>query len=98
MTGAVLVCVRSAWQTGQMGKDLGFLTCQLRTQLFSPTLDQVEFCTMAVEFGLVMKRHAGPFQPVVGFLERHCGWRPRRPLRGRRMFPGTGARRVDWRC
>jgi hypothetical protein len=66
----VLVCVHSAWQTNQMAKDIGFLTCQMRHQIFSPAIDSHEFEKLVCEFGLVMIRHDGPLEPIVTFLSR----------------------------
>jgi hypothetical protein len=66
----VLVCVRSAWQTGQLAKDIGFLSCQLWSQFFSPDIRETEFEEMVDEFGLVMTQHAGPWPQVTDFLTK----------------------------
>ncbi len=66
----VLVCVRAAWQTGQLAKDIGFLTCQLRNQIFSPNIAEEDFNNIADEFGLDMIRHDGPLEPITSFLTR----------------------------
>lgn len=66
----VLACVRSAWQTGQMAKDIGFLICQFSDQLFSPEIDQTDFDEVVQEFDLAMVRHEGPIEPALTFLTR----------------------------
>lgn len=66
----VLVCVKAAWQTGQLAKDTGFLVCQFGSQLFSPTIDQQQFDSVVDEFALVIQRHDGPLDSVVGFLDK----------------------------
>ena len=64
----VIVCVRSPWTTSQMAKDIGFLTYQMRHQIFSPAIHSHEFDKLVCEFGLVMIRHDGPLEPIVTFL------------------------------
>jgi hypothetical protein len=66
----VLACVRSAWQTGQLAKDIGFFTCQFRTQLFSPSINEQDFNDFVDEFGLDIIRHDGPLESVMSFLTK----------------------------
>jgi hypothetical protein len=66
----VLVCVRSAYQTNQMAKDIGFLGCYLGQQLFSLGIDATEFSAMVEEFGLVISQREGPVDPVIVFLTK----------------------------
>ncbi len=66
----VLVCVRAAFVTNQMAKDIGFLGCYMGQQLFSPDIDQEEFSAMVEEFGLAIIQHDGPVKSVVIFLTK----------------------------
>jgi hypothetical protein len=51
----VFVCVRSAHQTFQMARDIGFFAAQFRTQYFSPNLPEAEFQQIAAEYGLIRR-------------------------------------------
>jgi hypothetical protein len=66
----LLVCVRAAYQTNQMAKDIGFFSCYLGKQLFSVSIEQEEFLKMVDEFGLAIEQHQGPYEPVVAFLTK----------------------------
>lgn len=69
----VLACVRSAWQTSQMARDLGFLTCDMRVQVFSPDptkIDPDQFATVREEFGLPIVQTDEPLSSVVEFMAR----------------------------
>ena len=55
----VLVCMRSVYMTNQMAKDIGFFTCQLNTQLFSPAIDQAAFREVVGDLHLVRRQPKG---------------------------------------
>lgn len=66
----LLVCVRYAWQTGQMAKDTGFLLCHFGKQVFSPDIDAQAFADIQQEFGLAIEQHDGPHQHALNFLTK----------------------------
>jgi hypothetical protein len=66
----VIVCMRAAWQTTQMAKDIGFLACQMIEQVFSPSIPEEEFRGVVDDFGLTARRMEGAHDGVVSFLTR----------------------------
>ncbi|HEY3212384.1 MAG TPA: hypothetical protein VGL16_04155 [Actinomycetota bacterium] len=66
----LLVCVRAAYQTNQLAKDIGFFCCYLGSQVFNPDIDGGEFQAMIDEFGLAIIQHEGPHEAVTTFLTR----------------------------
>jgi hypothetical protein len=72
----VLACMRSAYQTFQMAKDLGFFAAEFRNQIFSPRISESEFDTVVEEFGLQIERSDGPVPSVETFIRRTLRTRP----------------------
>jgi len=72
----LLVCVRAAYQTNQLAKDIGFFACYLGSQLFNPDIDPGEFQAMVDEFGFAIIRHEGPHDAVATYLTRTLRRRP----------------------
>ncbi len=66
----VFVCVRAAYQTFQMARDIGFFAAHWRTQYFSPTIPQPDFQEILDEFGLVIEQYDGVSDALVGFLTK----------------------------
>jgi hypothetical protein len=67
----LLVCVRSSYQTTEMAKDIGFFACQLRDQIFSPTIEPDEFAAVIDDFGLAARQlPVEPFEPVTSLLTK----------------------------
>lgn len=67
----VLVCARTAYLTGAMARDIGFLGCQLSEQVFSNKIAQDEFDRLVEEFGLAIRRHeVAPHNQVMSFLQK----------------------------
>jgi hypothetical protein len=86
----VLGCVRSAWQTGQMARDVGFLACDMGQQVFTPNptkVDPEQFDVVRTEFGLPILQTDGPLDSVIEFMTRV----PRRE-----EYDREEGRRVPW--
>lgn len=66
----VLACVRAAWPTYQLAKDIGFFTCEFQSQTFSLRIPELDFDEVRHEFGLPIIRTDGPVESVLTFLRR----------------------------
>jgi hypothetical protein len=72
----VLVCMRAAWPTLQMAKDVGFFACEMRSQLFSPRIDARQFTTVRSEFALTIEQADQPPPSALTFLRQTLRMRP----------------------
>jgi hypothetical protein len=75
----ILTCVRTAYQTGQMARDTGFLAMQLWDQLFSPSIPSDEFQQVKDEFALPIMQHEGSHPNVKSFPTKVLRSRPTGP-------------------
>lgn len=66
----VMVCMRSAYPTFNMAKDIGFFIAQTWSQLFSPSIPEHEFQEVVNEFGLTIIQHQGPLDSINNFLAK----------------------------
>ncbi len=66
----VLVCMRSAYPTFQMAKDLGFFTAQAWNQLFSPSIPSEEFSEVRDDFDLTIQQHSDSLDALSSFFSK----------------------------
>ena len=66
----VLMCFRYGFIAGQFAKDIGFLLCPMRRQVFSPRIDNRDFQEVVDEFRLLIELHSGPQKHVYNFLTK----------------------------
>lgn len=66
----VLVCMRWAYPTSNMAKDIGFFTVQTRNQLFNPVIPKDEFQELVDDFGLTIIQHEGPLNEIKDFFTK----------------------------
>ena len=64
----ILVCMRWAYPTSNMAKDIGFFVIQTQNQLFSPLIPEDEFKEVIDDFCLTITQHQGPLTEIENFF------------------------------